>query len=328
MTMKRKKDIFELSDAAGESDLNNAPDSEPAPVLEEVETAVSDPKSALAYFFKDARRISYLRSDETIEKIRRMRSLERKKSAKAQKQIAALRDEIVEGNIRLVVKFAGLYEARSGSLEMNDLIQEGVFGLYHCIEKFDIDVDFRFSTYAVVWIRQAIGRAIIEKGRPIRVPVHAVEMLRKIDKKRMSIEEAAQYFNTSEKYISRLLNASFNPISLELPVGDGDNDDSLKDFLADGSALSESSIIESMDQAKLAKKISSLLKRLDPKWEFVIRKRFGIGCKPLTLQAIGDIMGVTRERVRQMQVKALTKLKALIRIYCNEYRIEFKKEGK
>lgn len=224
------------------------------------------------------------------------------------------KNDLAKANLRLVVNLAKKFVNRG--LHFLDLIQEGNIGLMKAVEKFEFERGFKFSTYATWWIRQAITRAIADQSRTIRVPVHMVETLNKINKikhsflqehgREPSYEELAKKLNIDEKKIKNIIKISKEPISLETPVGDS-NDASIKDFIESDSDFSPSDIVANSD---LKEKVRELLKTLAPREEKVLKMRFGIDvASEHTLEEVGKDFSVTRERIRQIEVKALKKLK-------------------
>jgi len=261
---------------------------------------ITDP---VRMYLKEIGRISLLTAVEEVKLAQRI-----------EKGSDAARKKLVQSNLRLVVSIAKKYVGRG--MGFLDLIQEGNQGLMRAVEKYDWRRGYKFSTYATWWIRQAITRAIADQARTIRIPVHMVETINKvirISRKLMqqlgrepSPEEIGDELELDPDRVREIFKIAQNTTSLEKPVGD-DQDSLLGDFIQD---TSQPSPYDSASKQLLKENVNEVLKTLSDREAKVLKMRFGLnGSRPMTLEEVGREFGVTRERIRQIEAKALRKLK-------------------
>ena len=266
----------------------------------EKEVSMDDP---VKVYLKDIGKVALLSTEEEAELAEKM--MQGDESAKKR---------LSEANLRLVVSIAKRYVGRG--MHLLDLIQEGNLGLMKAVEKFDYTKGFKFSTYATWWIRQAITRAIADQARTIRIPVHMVETINKLIKvsrqllqelgREPSPEEIAQAMGITVEKVVEIQTIAQDPVSLETPIGE-EEDSNLGTFIEDEKSASPSDVVAF---AMLKKQLILILDTLTPREEKVLRLRYGIDDgKPRTLEEVGKEFNVTRERIRQIEAKALRKLR-------------------
>ena len=261
---------------------------------------VDDP---VRMYLKEIGRVPLLVNDEEMQLAHRM--AEGDESAK---------QRLVEANLRLVVSIAKRYVGKG--MFFLDLIQEGNLGLIKAVDKFDYQKGYKFSTYATWWIRQAITRAIADQARTIRIPVHMVETIHKVSRatrqllqengREPTAEEIAEVINMSPDKVREVMKVAQDPVSLETPIGE-EEDSHLGDFIPDEDSPAPA---EAASQAMLREQLIDVLRTLTPREEQVLTLRFGLeDGRPRTLEEVGRVFDITRERIRQIEAKALRKLR-------------------
>ncbi len=292
--------LAELQNGFDEEDLSED-DSEDVDVLLAQEgLAIDDP---VRMYLKEIGKVPLLSADKELELASRMAAGDEK-----------AKDQLVEANLRLVVSIAKKYINRG--MFFLDLIQEGNLGLMKAVEKFDYGKGYKFSTYATWWVRQAITRAIADQARTIRIPVHMVETINKVLRASRQLlqklgreptsEEIAKEVNLSSDRVREILKISQEPVSLEMPIGE-EEDSHLGDFIADENTPAPA---EAASYVMLHKALYDVLKTLTPREESVLKLRFGLeDGRQRTLEEVGKKFNITRERIRQIEAKALRKLR-------------------
>ena len=259
---------------------------------------------AVKMYLKDIGKVPLLTGEEEIDLAKRM--LDGDMYAK---------NKLSESNLRLVVSIAKRYVGKT-SMQFLDLIQEGNIGLLKAVEKFDYTKGFRFSTYATWWIRQSITRAIADQARTIRIPVHMVETINKLNRTTRQLlqklgrdpttAEIAEAMGVTEDKVSEVQRIAQDPISLESSIGE-EQDSKIQDIVEDENALSPMEVTE---QTLLKEQLLAVIETLTPREQKVIRLRYGLDDgHPRTLEEVGREFNVTRERIRQIEAKALSKLR-------------------
>ncbi len=269
-------------------------------VFDNIEATTDD---SVKMYLKDIGQVPLLRADEEIELAKRM----------SEGDVDA-KNRLSEANLRLVVSIAKRYVGRG--MQFLDLIQEGNLGLMKAVEKFDYTKGFKFSTYATWWIKQSITRAIADQARTIRIPVHMVETINKTGRvsrqllqtlgREPTTAEIAEKMGLTEEKVIEIQKIAQDPVSLEKPIGE-EEDSHLGDFIEDNTSASPA---EKAETRMLKEHLLEVLSTLTPRENEVIRKRYGLDdSRPKTLEEVGREFNVTRERIRQIEAKALRKLR-------------------
>ena len=277
----------------------NKEDDSSAPAAEQGLT-IDDP---VKVYLKEIGRVPLLTSEEEVELAIRIQNGD-----------VAAKQRLSEANLRLVVSIAKRYLGRG--MQFLDLIQEGNLGLIKAVEKFDYTKGFKFSTYATWWIRQAITRAIADQARTIRIPVHMVETINKVKKVQSQLlhqnghepspDEIAEEIDMPVDKVREIMRVAQEPVSLETPIGE-EEDSHLGDFIPDNDAPAPA---DAASHTMLREQLSDVLSTLTPREEKVLRLRFGLeDGRSRTLEEVGKEFNVTRERIRQIEAKALRKLR-------------------
>ena len=304
-------DVSDVADLIGAADELLPTDTELLNIDEQIQEAeTADPaaedsgmKDPVRMYLKEIGKIDLLSTEEELELAQRI--AEGDEEAKKR---------MVEANLRLVVSVAKHYLGRG--MQLLDLIQEGNMGLLKAVDKFDYTKGYKFSTYATWWIRQSITRAVADQARTIRIPVHMVETINRVSRasralvqeygREPTLQEISRFLGISEEKIAEVMKIAQDPVSLETPVGEED-DSHLGDFIQDSDALEPA---ESASYNMLRQQLGEVMQTLSPRECKVLRLRFGLeDGRAHTLEEVGKEFDVTRERVRQIEAKALRKLR-------------------
>lgn len=309
-------DVSDVLDLIGTADMDNPTLSEMQAIEDEGLPADLDEPEALPEDVENAKLDDLVRM--YLKEIGRIKLLTPEEEQEIAKKMAEgdedARKRMSEANLRLVVSIAKRYVGRG--MQLLDLIQEGNLGLMKAVEKFDYTKGYKFSTYATWWIRQSITRAIADQARTIRIPVHMVETINRVLRTSHSMvqklgrepttKEIADELHIEESKVEEVLKIAQEPVSLETPIGE-EEDSHLGDFIQDDEASQPS---EEASYTLLREQLEEVLSTLTPREEQVLRMRFGLtDGKPHTLEEVGKEFDVTRERIRQIESKALRKLR-------------------
>jgi RNA polymerase primary sigma factor len=274
--------------------------------VSEPAVAEDDSSDLVQMYLREIGRVDLLKSEEEISLAKRI-----------EKGDLAAKQKLTEANLRLVVSIAKKYVGRSHNLSLLDLIQEGNIGLFRAVEKFDYRKGYKFSTYATWWIRQAVTRALADQSRTIRIPVHMVETINKYTQITRRLvqdlgreplpEEVAVEMGVEVDKIRHIMKISQEIVPLETPVGDSDDDSVLGDFIEDTETVMPHQIAS---RKMLKEHIAEILNDLTPREQKILKIRFGLEDGVThTLEEVGQEFGVTRERIRQIEAKALEKIR-------------------
>jgi len=291
--------VFDLPDDEEEEDTEVAPE-DVDKLLNQEGVSIDDP---VRMYLKEIGKVQLLTADKELELAYRMGTGD-----------SEAKRELVEANLRLVVSIAKRYVNRG--MFFLDLIQEGNLGLMKAVEKFDYSKGYKFSTYATWWIRQAITRAIADQARTIRIPVHMVETINKVLRVSRQLlqelgrdatdEEISEEMGMPIEKVREILKIAQEPVSLEMPIGE-EEDSHLGDFIADDNTPAPADAASYM---MLREQLLEVLHSLTPREESVLKLRFGLeDGRPRTLEEVGRVFDITRERIRQIEAKALRKLR-------------------
>ena len=295
----------EFEDEFNEEDIKDLKDIN-LNILDDLDDYVTI-EDSIKMYLKEIGKIPLLSVDEELDLAKKLSDIDYSIRKEAEKKMA-------ESNLRLVVSIAKRYMGRG--MQLLDLIQEGNLGLLRAVEKFDYKKGFKFSTYATWWIRQAITRSIADQARTIRIPVHMVETINRLIKTQRKLvqelgrepnaEEVAKIMNLPVAKVREIMNFAMEPVSMETPIGD-EEDSHLGDFLQDSNAKIPLNF--AMD-VLLHDQLMEVIKSLTEREQKVILLRFGLeDGKPRTLEEVGKVFGITRERIRQIEAKSLRKLR-------------------
>jgi RNA polymerase primary sigma factor len=294
--IKEQKELLAPKDKVKEKEMKKA-------IKESQAEAPIDP---VQMYLKEIGRVAFLTADEEKELAKRIEAGDQESAKK-----------LAQANLRLVVSIAKKYVGRSANLTLLDLIQEGNLGLFRAVQKFDYRRGYKFSTYATWWIRQAITRALADQARTIRIPVHMVETISKYTQVRRRLlqdlgrephaEEIAAEMDIEVDKVRHIQKISQETVSLETPVGDDDEDSILAEFVEDEKQLTPSQLTA---RKLLKDQMQEILVDLSPREQKILAMRFGLeDGVTRTLEEVGKEFGVTRERIRQIEVKSLEKIR-------------------